>query len=548
MARNKNAEIQQTAGKRNRIAGYMADLAADLTPRGWLLLALSAAMLVLAFPSAGWFPLVYVALVPLLWVLFESKSEHAFAVGFLTQFAAKLGTLYWLVYTMNYYGNIHPVPAVIILLLMVAFLASFNGLACVMIVRLGRDRGMPLALAAPAAWLAAEWIQGWILTGFPWAFLGYAPYRWLTAVQAADLLGVWGLSALVVLVNVAVFEALRFALGKRRTFPRVVVPVVLALFVGSLVYGVLRVGQVEKAMEQAPRIKVAVTQGNIRQDQKWSREYRIKTLRIYDDLIGQAVDEGAELVLLPETAIPIWVYRDRGLRKSIRQLAETNGVHVLVGCPSRNTSGEEQEKKNYNSAVLLSPKGEALGWYDKNHLVPFGEYIPFKKILQKLLGPLVQGTGNFRSSGRINLLSYPRSGFGVIICYEAIFPSLTRRIVNRGAGFLANITNDAWFGKTSAPHQHLMMVALRAIENRVYIPRAANTGISGIVDPTGRILYQTPLYERALYVGEIGIMNQWSLYRSVGDVLVYAALIALAAMGIAARVRRKKDAPSGAKR
>ena len=537
----KKRPARQAADINNK--GAVRALVAELTPKRLLLLAATAAMLVLAFPSAGLFPLVWVALVPLFWVIYEGRPEYAFAFGFLCQFAAKIGTLYWLVYTMNYFGHISLLPSILILLLLVSFLGSFYGLACMAIVRLSRQGKWPLALIAPAAWIAAEWIQGWFFTGFPWAYLGYAPYRWLTAVQAADLLGVWGLTVLAVLVNVAVFEIIRYALKKRPTFPWAVAPAAALLFAGSLIYGHFRLAQVQEAQAVAPAIRVGVVQGNVPQDEKWTPQFKMKAVGIYLDLIARASEQGAALVLTPETSIPLWVDRGVGVRKNMQRLATESGVHVLMGCPSYTREGQDEEHDvNFNSAVLMGPEGQDLGWYDKNHLVPFGEYIPYKEDLRKLLGSLVHGTGDFHSSGKINLMNYPPAPFGVLICYEAIFPNLARRIANLGSGaaFFANITNDAWFGDTSAPHQHLMMVAMRAIENRLYVARAANTGISSFIDATGKILYESPVFKTTSYVDEVRIMKIGSVYRVVGDVVVWASLALLAVAAVAVVIANRR--------
>ena len=191
--------------------------------------------------------------------------------------------------------------------------------------------------------------------------------------------------------------------------------------------------------------------------------------------------------------------------------------------------------------MLISPEGDELGWYHKNALVPFGEYIPLKKELKSVFGDVVAGSGNFRPWGRFSLFQIPEGPFGVMICYETIFPGLVRQIVNQGAQFLPNITNDAWFGDTSAPHQHLQMVQMRAIEHRLYIPRAANTGISGIVAPTGEIVYQSPVYKRLYYVGEIRTMELPTLYRRVGDLGAHLCF-ALFVLGVAVapRIARRR--------
>ena len=356
-------------------------------------------------------------------------------------------------------------------------------------------------------------------------------------------------------------EAFSLALARRAdTPPRFPVwPVATAAFLvaANLAYGHVRLIEVERAMAEGTPLRVAVLQGNVDQNEKWrNRAVRRQTPLMYLEMAREANrDHDLSLIILPETALPIWQRRDQRLRRRIADFGIRTGTYVLFGCPTRESEGESV-RVNYNSAGVVSPHGELLGWYHKNRLVPFGEYIPLKDAMLATftgldsvvdrfaadrswrLEQLVAGTGNFRPWGRYSLLDIPEGSFGVIICFEAIFPDLVRRIANQGATFLPNITNDAWFGRTSAPHQHLAMVAIRAVENRLYIPRAANTGISGIVKPTGRIVHETGTYVKDYYVGEIRTMTMTSVYRRIGDLFAYLCAVVFAGLaagsGIAA--------------
>ena len=528
MGKGPRAEGARKRSRRDRLDAWTE----GLTLVRYLGIVASASLLVLIFPSAGLGFLAWVALVPVLLALDGLTPRVAFTTGFLTWLFAKGGTIYWLVYTMHHYGYINIVASVLIYLLLVSFIAVLWGLVFCGVHALATFHKVPTALALPIFWVANEWVQSWLLSGFPWALLGYAPYRWLTVIQAADLLGVWGMSFLIVLVNVAVAEVVRFALKRRANFPVVPAAVAALLFAGALAYGHARLGQVEAAMAQSEPFRVAVLQGNVDQNEKWRDPQTIaRTPRMYRDMAVEAnANHDLALIITPETAIPVWQDRVGPLDPRIARLGIDAQTWVLTGCPTKGFDSRKN-RVNHNSAVLVSPEGAAAGWYHKNRLVPFGEYIPLKDFLEKILGGLVSGTGNFRPWAHISLMDMPQGPFAVMICYETIFPDLVRRLVNQGASFLPNITNDTWFGNTSAPHQHLAMVAVRAVENRVYVPRAANAGISGIIGPTGRIVHQTPVYVKDRYVGEVRPMYMTTLYRRVGDVLPWAC--AFATLGLA---------------
>jgi apolipoprotein N-acyltransferase len=197
------------------------------------------------------------------------------------------------------------------------------------------------------------------------------------------------------------------------------------------------------------------------------------------------------------------------------------GAFLLFGSPSYRI--ENRKVNHYNSAYLLSPSGNIAGKYDKIHLVPFGEYVPFGEILK--LGSLGEGIGNFKAGGEVITLSMPRGRFGVLICFEIIFPDLCRRFVRNGANFLVTLTNDAWFGRTSAPHQHLAIATFRAVENRVFIARAANTGISALIDPRGSIVGRSGLFTEEALSGTIRLATEKTFYTRYGDVFAWICTV-----------------------
>jgi apolipoprotein N-acyltransferase len=285
---------------------------------------------------------------------------------------------------------------------------------------------------------------------------------------------------------------------------------------------------------------VGLLQGNIDQSVKWERSYQAKTLDIYERLARQAAAEHPALIVWPEAAIPFLLRYEPELGLRVHRFVVETGIPMLVGSPD---VGEDQ--LFYNSAFLLGRDGQIHGRYDKRHLVPFGEYVPLQHIFF-FLDKLVVGIGDF-GRGR-SATVFPQDGFrfGVMICYETIFPAEVREFARGGAEFLVNITNDAWFGQSGAPYQHLAMASMRAVENGSYLVRAANTGVTAVIAPTGQILAQTEIFTEAALVGTIRPRLAETPYTRYGDVLGWACLVFLGAYLLALGRVRWTQRASGA--
>ena len=252
---------------------------------------------------------------------------------------------------------------------------------------------------------------------------------------------------------------------------------------------------------------------------KWDPAYQNATIDHYEKLTREAVADGAELVVWPETAAPFFFQQESELRERILDLARKLGVWLVVGSPAFSYENETLLLM-HNRVYLVRPDGTADQSYDKMELVPFGEYVPLKSLFF-FVDKVVEGVGDFRAGDTPVVFRTAQGNFGTLICYEGIFPELTRRFVDGGANFLVNITNDAWFGRTSAPYQHLAMATFRAIENRVPLVRVANTGFSAMVDADGTIRWRTGLFESAWRVDTISWVGIRTFYTRFGDVFVY---------------------------
>ena len=509
---------------------------------------LCAVIYVLVFPKAELSPLAFVFLIPLLAALNDPgvSLKRVFFLFWLAGTLGNIGKMYWLVYTMNHYGYI-PLPlAVFVFLLLTSTLGLFWSSWGTAVYALKKGTSVPLIMLLPAGWVAMEWCFTWVLSGFPWDPIGNSLINLLPMVQFADVFGVYGISFVVILGNVALFELMRFFKKERSAFPVPQIAVFAALLVFLFGYGLWRIPNIEAKLAQGKTIRVGLLQGNIDQLVKWRAGHKQETFDIYHELAEKAAADGAELLIMPETALPYWQKGNHNLGRPIREFAQKHGKHILVAYPYKIRPANPDAKRDWNkhnTATLLSPEGEALGSVMKHKLVPFGEYLPMADLILWLKDAFglekARLTAGFTPATDYATINFPPAGnFGVAICYEVIFPGLVRKIANLGTEFLVTITNDSWFGNTSAPHQHVDMVAMRAIEMRRSFARAANTGISCTVSATGKVFNATVPYTRAYVVDEIKTLNISTIYAKIGDAFVYAMLAFLGLCASIALVKK----------
>ncbi len=503
--------------------------------RDILLSLLSGILLALSFPNFDLEFLAWFAFVPLFYSIERKGPFHAFILGFLTGFASFLGILYWIVVAVHTYGNIPLIPSVLILLLLVGYLSLFIG-AFTFLNRFIQIRlELQTILLAPLLWASLEYLRSFFLTGFPWASLGYSQYMNLPFIQMADITGVYGLSFVILLVNASLYIVL--LQWSKRTFPLREVAITILLLLGFLIYGYLRMGAVDRQTIQNPPLKIGLVQGNIDQSIKWDESFQKETMKIYERLSLKVADKKPDLIIWPETATPFFFQEAKEFQPIVLDIPKKTDAFLLFGTPSYKI--ERGKVHHYNSALLVSPAGELRGKYDKIHLVPYGEYVPLGEYLS--LGSLGEGIGNFKSGKETFNFTLPQGKFGVLICFEIIFPDLCRKFVRQGANFLVTITNDAWFGRTSAPHQHLTMATFRAIENRVFIARSANTGISAFIDPVGRIMKQGDIFTEEAMNGTITLSKEKTFYTLYGDVFAWiCSAFSIALLGYAFIQNRRK--------
>ncbi len=439
---------------------------------------------------------------------------------------------------MVVYGALESAVAVLVNVALVAYLALFPAVFSVIVRRITMRFGAGALMAAPLVWVATELGRTYLLTGFPWVLLGYSQARVLPVAQFASVFGVYGVSALVVLVNAGIavvglhaqsparagLSVLDVHVGSafRRALP---LAGSIAIVAAIAVWGGVRVSRSALTREGDP-IRIGLIQGNVDQAEKWNPAKASAIFNTYVQMTERAIAEGAQFVLWPEASIPFLFEEDRAGAGRLTEIARRAHVSLLVGSDQLAAG---PTPKLYNSAFLIASDGATAGVYRKMHLVPFGEYVPLKKLLF-FAERLVVAVSDFSPGETAVILSVDGHKINTAICYEIVYPDLVRRFVAGGSQLVTTITNDAWFGPTSAPYQHFEQAAMRAIENGRYMVRAANTGISGVVDPYGRVVSRSQIFEPAVLVAEARFLQAPTFYTRHGDVFAYASVIISLAM------------------
>lgn len=489
-----------------------------------LLAALSAGLLILAFPKPdlGW--LAFVALVPLLLAVHGRTPARAFSLGSLAGWLFYMVSISWVTHSMMVYGGVPFALSALTLVVLAAYLSLYIGLFAMGISWLAKAP-WPLTLLGPSAlWVGLEYLRTYALTGVPWNLLGYTQYQHSSLLPIASVAGVYGLSFVVVLINTALAQVVGDAPSRLRT---IVLTGAVAL---CLIWSpkVLSPPPASAGAEQT--LGIALVQGNIDQGLKWDPAMQLTTIDQYRRLSLEAAKQTPALIVWPETAAPFFLRYEPALLGRVLDIAAETGSYLLVGSPDAEPAAAVEGGTRYrNSAFLISPRRQLLSRYDKIHMVPFGEYVPLRSLLF-FVHKLAYGIGDFEGGRTYTVFDTPGGRFGVTICYEAIFPDQVRRYVKEGAEFLVNITNDAWFGRSAAPAQHLAMAALRAAENRRYLIRAANTGISAIVDPSGRILHASDIFVPTVLTEQIRVERTQTFYTRYGDLFAWVCVIFIVAV------------------
>ena len=505
----------------------------------WRLVLLSAGLQVLVFPLPGLYWLSWVALAPLLIALLRAQVPATLQVnppirlipaspwqGFVLAYVCGVlwyvGTCYWVFDTMHRYGGLPVAAALFILIALCMYVGLYHGLFGLLLAVVARKQEYQLRalVAAPFLWVGVEMARTRI-TAFPWELLGYAQTGNPALTRIATLTGVYGLSFEIMLVN-SVFAAALLVTKERRRW-------LLVAAAGAAL--ILQAGQ-WLAPPPAPADHSALlVQQNVpvQEGAGWTTEYFQGTLR---DLTwislhppGEKEGQRFDLIVWPESPSPFFL-NDASFREVTKTLAQQSRTWLLIGSIGVRSASEspQQQSEVYNSAALFSPDGDLAGRYDKIHLVPFGEYVPFKSVFP-FMNMLTEQVGNFGRGASRDPLEAGGQRLGVFICYESVFPDEVREFAQRGADVLVNISNDGWYGDSGAWKQHLQMTQMRAIENGRWLLSGTNTGLTATVDPYGRIVAATGRKMRTALTAPYALTSGTTFYTRHGDLFAYLCAI-----------------------
>lgn len=504
--------------------------------RDLFLALISGLALTLAFPPFRLGFLAYWALIPLFYLFEDKEPGEAFRWGYLAGLFISLGTIYWISWVT--------VPGALATL---AIHPLYFGLYGMLHAFLRRRLGDVHILVIPFLWTSIEYLRSLGELGFPWVSLGYTQSYYLSLIQYSTYTSVFGVSFWVAAINAIVYTILRSLQNTRRTL--ILVGVLVLLFIVPWIYGRQ---VIPKSDDFEETVRVALVQGNIDPYVKWEKENRQLSFDIYEQLTFDAAAAEPDLIVWPETATPAYLRIDRTWRDWIFALVDSLNIPLVTGTPDVEFL-PEGNYRTYNAVFLLLPGSRDIQSYYKLHLVPFGERVPYEdqfSFIKALFQRFEMGEGNFSPGREIIVLQMPwregKLGLGPVICFESIFPDLVRQFVAKGARLLLVVTNDAWFGKewvatklaywrprwffgtlarwlTSGMYQHAQIAVFRAIENRISIARAANTGVSETIDPYGRVRQTLDVWRRGVLVDELSPRGETTFYSRHGD--LFAKLV-----------------------
>lgn len=484
---------------------------------------LSGLLLALPFCNGKFWIFSWAGFVPVFLSLSGKSIKQSFFQFFITGVVFWSIVIYWLVH-ITLAGTI----------VLILYLALYFALFGLIIRPCTKQSRAYVILFIPSVWVLLEYCRGYLLTGFPWALLGYSQYLNLPIIQVADITGTYGVSFLIVMVNVALIELFK---GKKQVKLSLIFCAVLISL--SLIYGYYKIWQPARPSEQQRPVKISLIQGNIPQELKWNPASQRPIIEKHLKLSQLAVQDKPRLIVWPEASLPVIPGESPELFAEVKNFTKSSGIPFLLGAVTSRRS------LYYNSAILIPSQEGPLTQYDKVHLVPFGEYIPLRKVLPFLETVVPIGDVAAGSEYTIFKLGEENLKFAVLICFEDVFPLLARKFTKMGADFLVNITNDGWYRKTSAPYQHLQASVFRAVENRVYLVRSANTGVSAFIGPMGKIISTVmdksgkEIFIEGYKTGEIKVYKRnLSFYSRFGDIFILVCFIVV--LGEAIRKRKAR--------
>jgi apolipoprotein N-acyltransferase len=495
-----------------------------------VLSALAGVLFALAFPDASIPWLIFVSFIPLFLALAHARRGwHAFALGWLSQTVAWMLMVPWVIRVMSHYGGLPYTTGVLLYLAMCLYLGMYGGLFGLLVHWIHPASSFRRWLFVPLAWAAVEYIRTYLFTGFPWNLVAASIVDYTSLIQFDRVAGPYAMSMLILLPATTIcWYTIARPTGVRRLL--LVGGTIIILFVWWAT-GLVAAKLIARPTG-TPEMTAALLQPNISQEMRWSSESLVAIFQRMMTMTDDAVRHHVNVVIWPESTVPLSYSSTDFYREQIESTSRAANVDIILGSVAEDPT---QPAKLWNAAFLVS-NGRTIGHYDKIRLVPFGEYVPLRKLLF-FAEKLVHAVGEFEFGTKDTPL-VGRFHYGPAICYEIVYPQIARSQVQHGADVLVTITNDAWYDGTSAPRQHLNQARLRAIETDRYLLRSGTTGISALVDPTGRLLREIPMGQQGIIYANFHPRTTITPYVRLGD---WFAWFACAAVMIAVfRGRRAK--------
>jgi len=458
---------------------------------------ISAILFSLSFPPFPTGFLAYFALVFLFFALENKGGWESFKLGYIWGLVTNVLLLYWITWAT--------LPGVLGAILILSLYTAFLFLSYSWVQKAFKEKAV---FFMPFLWVLMDYGRSLFEIGFPWLNLSYTQTYYLSLIQYASLVGNYGVSFWIVWVNVLVYLGVKNFASSRKVLTYAAL--ILLLFLAPFVYG----NKVLNQKTDARQVDIALVQGNIPQDVKWDYKLLDYNFQVFTDLTRK-IPEKVDLILWPETAAPCYLRAEPKYFSLIKSLSDSLQTPLVLGTNDYSVLGQGNYLY-YNSAFYFDPYQNNFAAYNKIHLVPFSEWVPYPKVLGWLY-KIKFGLSDYTPGKDYILFENPKGKFPALICFEAVFPDLVRKFVLKGADFVVNITNDGWWGKTAGPYQHAQINVFRAIENRISIARCANTGVSMFVDPYGRITQKTKIYVQDVLTGKISLRNELTFYTRYGD-------------------------------
>lgn len=508
----------------------------------YILSVISGILYFFSFPKFDFSFFAWICFVPVFYVLLNIKFyfsnfvfKNIIIYSFISSLTGYIGILYWIIPTFKVAGE-SIFWGIISCLLLSLYCSIYFVIFNLYFYYFYEEKNKLISLISSSIfWTILEYIRSYFLSGFPWMLLGYSQYKNLPVIQIAEFFGVYGVSFVIIFLNlcltITIFETIKFK--KYESFKYIYLSIFIILFL--IIFGSLKIKKINRLIQSSnEKLTIVILQGNIDQYKKWDKKYIQEIIDKYTNLVvssyKEIINKGFPKVVLhlwPESSLPGFLFEEKYIFDWIKKLLYiTNNNFVsyhLLGTPRVGLKNEF-----YNSAVLVRLLNNELiseNIYDKIHLVPFGEFVPFQHFLGKFI-KVVNELGGFAPGKNYTVFKInEKFQFSVLICYESIFSELTSKFVSLGANFLVNITNDAWFLNTSAPYQHFSFNIFRAVENRVYLLRSANTGISAVISPTGEILNKTSLFQNEKIIFNISLWHKKTFYTKYNNYLKLISLI-----------------------